>query len=124
MKERFIITCLFIFADIVTGLIKALSTGTYDSSKMRAGLFHKLGELMAWLLFLGIDEFCPRLDIMLPFRLTNAITVYIVIMEIGSAIENIGIINPDIGKYLSHVFEKLKSANPETEEKEDGSERK
>lgn len=119
MKERFIITCLFILADIITGLIKALSTGTYDSSKMRAGLFHKLGELMAWLLFLGIDVFCPRLDIVLPFKLTNAITVYIVIMEIGSAIENIGIINPDIGKYLSHVFEKLKSANP-TEE-EDGS---
>ncbi len=116
MKERFVITCLFILADIITGLIKALSTGSYDSSKMRAGLFHKLGEIFAWLLFLGIDVFCPRLDISLPFRLTDAITIYLVIMEIGSSIENIGIINPDIGKYLSHVFEKLKAANPETED--------
>lgn len=113
MRERFVITCLFILADIITGLIKALSTGSYDSSKMRAGLFHKLGEISAWLLFLGIDVFCPRLDISLPFKLTNAITIYLVIMEIGSCVENIGIINPDIGKYLSHVFEKLKAANPE-----------
>ncbi len=108
MQQKILIVCVFIAADLVSGIIKALSSGTYESAKMRAGLFHKLGELMAWALCYAVDQFSPALGIALPFQLTSAVTVYIVIMEIGSIVENIGIINPEIGKYLTGIFEKVR----------------
>ena len=54
------------------------------------------------------DLTLPRLDILLPFSITSGVTVYLVFMEIGSIIENVGLLNPEIGKYLTGIFEKLK----------------
>ena len=107
--KSLLILCLFIALDFVSGLLKALSNGTYESSKMRKGLYHKIGELFAWGFCLACDITLPQFGIDLPFALVNAVTVYIVLMESGSIIENIGIMNPEIGKYLSGVFEKIRT---------------
>ena len=106
--KRLFLVCAFILADILTGLIKAFSSEGYASSVMRKGLWHKLSEIVSVLFCILCDQTLPTLNIILPFRLVDGVVIYIVLMEIGSVVENIGIINPEIGKYLSGIFEKVK----------------
>ena len=116
--KALVVLCLFVLMDFISGLLKAIGTGTFESSKMRTGLFHKLGELLAWFFCLACDLTLPQFQITLPFKLVNAVTVYIVLMESGSIIENVGVLNPAIGKYLTGVFEKVKK--PEEAEDDQG----
>lgn len=98
---------LFILFDIITGLIKSLASHSYESSVMRQGLFHKLGEIVCFIFGVVCDIFLPYLGVSLPVSIAKSICVYIVIMEIGSVIENIGAINPDLAKYLHKIFAKF-----------------
>lgn len=107
---------VFILLDIITGLIKAIATGTYSSSVMRQGLFHKLGEIICLFFGVFVDYALPSLGVVLPFHVSSAIIIYIAIMETGSIIENIGMINPDLGKYLTGIFEKIKDSNNKIDE--------
>lgn len=111
--KRLFLVCAFILADILTGLLKAFSGEGYQSSIMRQGLWHKLSEIVSVLFCILCDQTLPRLDIVLPFRLVDGVTIYIILMEIGSVVENIGIMNPEIGKYLSGIFEKVKGPDDE-----------
>ena len=95
---------LFILFDIVTGLIKSLATHSYESGVMRQGLFHKLGEIVCFIFGVVCDIFLPYLGVSLPVSIAQSICIYIVIMETGSVIENIGVINPDLAKYLHKIF--------------------
>lgn len=113
---------LFILFDIITGLIKSLASHSYESSVMRRGLFHKLGEIVCFIFGVVCDIFLPYLGVSLPVSIAQSICVYIVIMEIGSVIENIGAINPDLAKYLHKIFAKFEEPKDaeviaETEEK-------
>ena len=105
---KLIIVFAFIVFDIISGLFKAFANEGYNSSKMRQGLTHKMGELFCFLFCVLCDLTLPRLDILLPFSITSGVTVYLVFMEIGSIIENVGLLNPEIGKYLTGIFEKIK----------------
>ena len=111
------IILLFIAFDIVTGLIKSLSTHSYQSSVMRQGLFHKLGEIVCFIFGVVCDIFLPYLGVKIPVSIAQSICVYIVVMEIGSVVENIGEINPDLSKYLHKIFAKFDPPE-ETEETE------
>lgn len=102
------IVFIFIAIDIITGIFKALYTGTYTSSIMREGLFHKLGEIIALFFASFCDYALPLLGVTLPFTVSTGVVIYIAVMETGSIIENLGIINPELGKYLSGIFEKIK----------------
>lgn len=90
------ITFGFIVLDFVTGLIKACKSSSFKSSMMREGLFHKMGEVLC--VALGILVQCAEgyLNLGINLPVASAICTYIVLMEIGSAIENIGAINPDL----------------------------
>ena len=90
------ITCAFIVLDFITGLVKALSGGGFKSSIMRQGLIHKIGELLCIVLGVLIQWSEGYLDLGINLPVLGAICTYIVLMEIGSAIENIGAINPDL----------------------------
>ena len=90
------ITCAFIVLDFITGLVKAFSSGGFKSSVMRQGLFHKVGELLCVALGILIQYAEGYLDLGINLPVAAAICTYIVLMEIGSAIENIGAINPDL----------------------------
>ena len=105
--KRLFLVSAFILTDILTGLIKAFSVDGYSSAVMRKGLWHKLSEIVSVLFCILCDETLPAVNIIIPFRLVDAVTIYIILMEIGSVVENIGIINPEIGKYLSGIFEKV-----------------
>lgn len=105
---KLIIILAFIVCDIISGLFKAFANEGYNSTIMRQGLLHKMGELLCFLFCVICDIALPRLEIILPFSIASGVTVYLVFMEIGSIIENVGLLNPELGKYLTGIFEKLK----------------
>ena len=108
---KLIIVLAFIVSDIISGLLKAFANEGYNSSVMRQGMLHKMSEIFCFLFCVLCDLTLPRLNIQLPFSIVTGITCYLVIMEIGSIIENIGLLNPEVGKYLTGIFEKLKDKN-------------
>ena len=71
-------------ADIVTGWIQATINGTWESTKMRVGLFRKSSELLVVVVAYAIS-----VAIVLPFDVVGFISGYIVIMEILSVCENL-----------------------------------
>ena len=42
-----IVVLVFIVVDVLVGLAKSLTNGSYKSALMRTGLYHKLGEIRA-----------------------------------------------------------------------------
>ena len=116
------IVLIFISFDSLFGLLQALTNQSFKSSVMRQGLFHKLGEILCYLFGVVCDATLPLVDIMVPFSLAGAITIYIVVMEIGSILENLSKVSPVMAKYLGFIFEKLRPPenlpDPEQEEEE------
>lgn len=110
-----VIVLIFIALDIVTGIAKAFATTGFDSSVMRQGFFHKLGEIFAVALALIADRGLPEIGMPLDVEFSGLCCAYLVFMEIGSIVENIGAINPDMVGPLNKIFAKLKGSE------EDGS---
>lgn len=71
-------------ADIVTGWIQASINATWDSTKMRVGLFRKSGEMLVI-----VVAYVISIAISLPLDISAFIAVYIVAMEIISICENL-----------------------------------
>ena len=92
----YIIACIFVAADYVTGLCKAWATKSFSSSVMRQGLWHKLA--LVWAMAMGyLTDYAQKLvDIGITAPVGAAVCVYIVLMELVSALENICAMNPDI----------------------------
>ena len=103
-------------ADVVTGWIQASINGTWDSTKMRKGLFRKSGELMIIVVAYVIYE-----AIALPVDVPDFISAYGVIMELLSVLENLdqaGIPVPTwLTRRLKKVSDALSEDDPMDEEK-------
>ena len=98
----------FIAMDCITGIVKAVKNKNFSSSTMREGLFHKLGSILAIVLGLLADYAQSIIDLGFSVPIAIPICVYIVTMEIGSIIENISAINPQIiPEKLSKFFSKI-----------------
>ena len=80
----FLLPLVMIATDVVSGWIQATINSTWDSTKMRKGLFRKGGEMMvvvvAWLVGIAIP---------LDFNIAFFFSIYIVLMEAVSIIENL-----------------------------------
>ena len=83
---------LFSFLDIITGYIQALINKNVDSSVMRVGLLHKILIIIIILMSCVIDV-TFNLSIV-----TKFISIYIIIMEITSILENLNKAGLNIGK--------------------------
>lgn len=106
----YIITFAFIILDFVTGIIKAFAKNEFSSTRMREGLFHKVGLLIAIVLGVLVDVGQGYMDLGVYIPVANAISVYVCFMEISSIIENICKINPDImPDKLNAIFGELKN---------------
>lgn len=109
----------FIILDFVTGLIKAVATNSFTSTKMRQGLFHKVALLLCMILGCLVDHAQGYMDLGITVPVAAAVCVYICLMEITSIIENICKINPDIlPDKLTSLFGGLKPENDHTKDKE------
>lgn len=106
----YVVTLAFIVMDMVTGLIKAFKEKNYCSSIMREGLFHKTGSILCIVMGRMVDY--AQISVGIPLTdgqpVTTIICTYIILMEIGSIIENVCIINPEIApQWLKGFFKKL-----------------
>ena len=118
----YVLTFAFIVLDFITGLIKAFSTKSYSSSVMREGLFHKAGSIMVIVFGALVDCAQGYMDLGVTIPVATTLCIYICLMEIGSIIENLCIINPRIipDKLKSYFIKLSQGKSPEalTESKE------
>lgn len=104
----YIVTACFILLDMITGVIKAFKEKNYTSSIMREGLFHKCGSIVCVVFGVLVDYAQNFLDLGFTVPIAIPICVYICLMEVGSIIENVCIINPGImPEKLREYFQKL-----------------
>ena len=103
--------CIFVLLDVIVGLCKAFATGTYDSKKMRSGLWHKSGVLAVTVLAYALEAASGFLDFGalgiegFQVPVASVIAGYVVLMETGSVIESVGVINPELrGTRLLRLF--------------------
>lgn len=106
----YLIVGCFIVLDFVTGLLKAFKQKNYSSSVMREGLFHKCASVI-WILFGTLVDYAQTLiDLGVTIPVATSICVYIILMECGSIVENLGAINPQIvPEKIRQHFTKLNS---------------
>ena len=103
-----IVVLIFISCDVLTGWLKAFSTGTTDSSIMRQGLYRKLAEILAVLFGYVCQYTFPHIGVEVQIPFASAISTYIVFMETASVAENLARINPQLKTILSKFFDKEK----------------
>jgi toxin secretion/phage lysis holin len=84
--------------DVITGLLKAFITKTFQSSILRAGGCKKVGEVAV----LGVGELFTC-ALVLPDYVMILISAYIVFMEIMSIIENIDKLGVPIPAFVRDV---------------------
>ncbi len=108
-----VVVLIFIAFDVLTGWLKAFTTGTTNSHIMREGLVHKIGELLAMAFGYVCQYTLPYIGVEVKIPFAGAIGTYIVIMEIASVVENICIMNPQLAKVLEKIFSNDKLNNVE-----------
>ena len=104
----YVLTGAFVLLDLVSGLIKAFKEKNDSSTIMRQGLYHKAGSLLCILFGTLVDYAQAYLDLGVNIPVAFSICAYICLMEIGSIIENVCAINPEIlPEKLKAYFQKL-----------------
>ena len=103
----------FNLLDFATGMVKGVkSDGGLNSTKLRDGLFKKVGFIFCYLLAFLINYAGHYIDLHIPVDLLPVICAYAILTETVSIIENISEINPDI---LPDVLKKLIGLGGETD---------
>lgn len=105
--EIYFIVAGFILADVITGILQALYNGDLNSTKLRQGLFHKLSEILAVALSMGIEYACEYIELGVDVPVFKTVSIYICVMELVSVLENLCEINPALAKLFKPYFEKL-----------------
>lgn len=105
-------------ADIVTGWLQATINETWDSTKMRKGLFRKSAEIL-----IIVVAFAISAAVKLPVDIPAFIAIYVTVMEILSICENLnqaGLPVPMwITRRLSKVAKDLSEDDPLEDKKKD-----
>ena len=82
----FLLPVILAGADIITGWIQASINATWDSTKMRKGLFRKGGELLVVVLAF-VTEYA--LEVAAHAHIATFASVYIIVMEALSVLKNL-----------------------------------
>lgn len=93
--------------DIASGFIAACSNHCVDSKKMKDGLFHKCGFLLA-IVFACLCEYATMyIDLGFTIPVQSTVCVFIIGIEIVSNLENIIKISPELAnKKFFAIFNK------------------
>lgn len=91
-----IIALVFNALDLVTGIITAVKNKDIQSSKLRDGLFKKVGFILCYFVALLIDKEGSMIGFNLGTPILPIIILYVCTTELVSILENICKINPDI----------------------------
>ena len=92
-----LVALVFNGLDLITGIAGALRKGDrIKSSKLRDGLFKKVGFIFCYTLGVVINYAETFLTLPFGVDLVSVICTYAIITEVVSIVENISKINPDI----------------------------
>ena len=91
-----IIALIFNALDLVTGIITAVKNKDIKSSKLRDGLFKKVGFILCYFVAWLIDTYGSIIGFNLGTPILPIIILYVCTTELVSILENICKINPDI----------------------------
>lgn len=99
------IVAAFVVMDIVTGVMQAIANKTLDSSKMRAGLWHKCGFFMTVILAALVEWAMQFIDLGFTLPLFVPVCVFIILTEIVSTFENVCHLSPELANSkLAQLF--------------------
>lgn len=104
-----LLACVMMCADVLVGFLGACIRHDIQSSKMRAGLMHKIMVLIiiavAYLLGVGLG-YVSGIDVTIPS--TEVVCGYVIVMELASVLENVGKAWPEFsGTQLYKAFEHI-----------------
>lgn len=105
MKVYCVIVGAAILLDIISGLLKAGYQKNFKSFRMRDGLYNKFGEILVLALLWGVEYCSPLVGVETGLPLFKAGCGYVILMEIGSIIENLRAFTPGIDNII-HKTEK------------------
>lgn len=91
-----IIALVFNAMDIISGLISAVKNKDVSSSKLRDGLFKKVGFIMCYFMGWLVDTQGMKIGFHFSVEILPIIILYVCTTELVSIIENICKINTDI----------------------------
>lgn len=91
-----IIALVFNALDLITGIITAVKNKDIQSSKLRDGLFKKIGFILCYFVAWLIDTEGSMIGFSLGTPILPIIILYVCTTELVSILENICKINPDI----------------------------
>ena len=91
-----LVACSFHLIDLVTGLLGAVKNHELKSSKMRDGLFKKLGFILCYLLAYIVDTQAETIGFHIDAKILPVVITYAITTELVSIIENIARLNPDL----------------------------
>ena len=100
----FAIVIAFIVMDVVTGIAQATKNKSLDSSKMRDGLFHKIGFMFAVVLAYLCEYAMLWLDLGFSIPIVSGVCTFVCLTEIVSILENIAMLAPELSEntFLSY----------------------
>lgn len=115
--------------DYITGMVKAWNAGELCSRTGIRGIIKKVGYLVIVLVAMGADYLIRYglkqvgVEIGLDFLVAAIVTVWLIINELISILENVAALGTPVPKFLVALIEKLKKASEErTAEKEESRE--
>ena len=86
----------FNLLDLISGIITAVKNKGVQSSKLRDGLFKKIGFILCYAIAFCLDTYGTYVGFDISIKTLPLVTAYAVITEVVSIIENIHELNPDI----------------------------
>lgn len=92
------VCCSFMLVDTIVGVLNACMHGQFKSGAMREGLWHKCSVLIV-LMVAGLCDFVTGnglVSIELPLSIVDVFGCMVVMMEIGSILENCLKMNPSL----------------------------
>lgn len=103
----FVVAFAFMFIDVLSGICCGVATHTFSSTKLKQGLWHKLGYIlvMCVVAILQIAMFDPNFKVDFDFPLFDVVCYAIVFIELCSIIENATVLNPDLNKFIGKYFD-------------------
>lgn len=98
------VSLMFNATDLVTGIISAVKEHDLQSSKLRDGIFKKVGFLICYFLALMIDTYGSEVGFTLNVELLPAVLGFVCLTEIISVIENLAKITDIVPEKLLSLF--------------------
>lgn len=90
------IALVFNTLDLITGIICGVKQKDIQSTKLRDGLFKKVGFILCYFVAWLVDTQGSKIGFNLGVSMLPVIILYVCTTELVSILENISIINPDI----------------------------